>query len=266
MTIRPCAVLLLLALAPAAARAQKTPRPVPDAPPPPEYGPPAPVAVRSYGWAGGSLALALPSGEFKNYVHVGGGLNGFAAIKLVPDGALSIRLDGTFLLYGSQTRRVPLGSGPLGLITVDVTTSNAIFGMNIGPQLAATSGAIRPYAFGGIGFGYFWTSSSVSGSDNSNQPFASSTNFGDGTFAVRAGGGVWIEAFHGRTPVAIDVGVQYVRNGRVSYLREGSITFDALGNPVFHPIRSETHLWMIHVGVSAALVPKVAPALTGIGG
>ena len=250
MTIRPCTLLVLLALAPAAARAQKNPVPVADAPPPPEY------VRRSWGWAGGSLALALPSGEFKNWVHVGGGLNGFAAIKLVPDGALSIRVDGTFLIYGSQTRRVPLGSGPLGLVTVDVTTSNAIFGMNLGPQLTATRGTFRPYAFGGIGFSYFWTGSSVSGTDNT-EAFANSTNFGDATFAVRAGGGVWIEAFHGRTPVAIDLGVQYVRNGRVSYLREGSITFDSLGNPLFHPIRSETHLWMIHVGVSAGLVPKV---------
>jgi hypothetical protein len=256
MTIRPCAALLLLALAPAAARAQKTPVPVPDAPPPPEYGQPAPVPVRSFGWAGGSLVLALPTGEFKNYVHAGGGLNFFGALKLVPDGTLSLRLDGTFLIYGLETRTVPLGTGPLSLVDVDVQTSNIILGLYVGPQLTVPHGAVRPYANAGIGVSGFFTGSSVSGTDNG-ESFASSTNFSDGTFAVRAGGGVWIQAFRGRRPVSIDIGAQYVWNGRVSYLREGSITFsDIAGNPEYHPIRSETHLWLIYVGVSASLVPK----------
>jgi opacity protein-like surface antigen len=249
MTIRPCALLLALALAPALARAQKTPVPVGDAPPPPEFAPPHVI-----GFGGVGLDLALPTGVFKNYVAVGGGFDGFFALKLVPSGALSVRADLTVLLYGSETRRVPLGSGPLQLITVDVTTSNTIFGMSIGPQLVATSGRLRPYAMGGIGFSYFNTSSSVAGSDNSNQPFASSNNFGDGTFAIRAGGGLWIQVGHGRTPVWIDLGAQYLWNGKVSYLRPGSID---LGPPVvYHPIRSETHLWMIHAGIAAAITPK----------
>ena len=244
MTIRPCALLLVLALAPALARAQKTPVPVADAPPPPEYGP-----AHVIGFGGVGLDLALPTGDFRHYVTVGGGFDGFFALKLVPSGALSLRLDLTVLLYGSETRRYPL----VPLIDVDVTTSNTILGMNIGPQFVATSGRIRPYAMGGIGFAYFNTSSSVSGSDNS-EPFANSTNFGDGTFAIRAGGGLWIQVGHGRTPVWIDLGAQYLWNGKVSYLRPGSID---LGPPVvYHPIRSETHLWMIHAGVSAPIAPK----------
>jgi hypothetical protein len=257
MTIRSCA-LLLLALAPAAAHAQKTPAPVGDAPPPPEYAQPRP-----FGWAGGSLVLALPTGEFKHYVTAGGGINGFAAITLVPGGALSLRLDGTFLLYGAESRQVPLGGGPLQLLTVDVTTSNTIFSMNLGPQLTATSGAIRPYVHGGIGFSFFFTGSSVSGSDNSDEPFASSTNFSDGTFAVRAGGGIWIQVSRKRTPLWLDLGAQYVWNGRVSYLRPGSIDTD-VSPPVIHPITSETHLWLIHVGISAGLVP--ARPRVGFGG
>ena len=254
MTIRPCAALLLLALAPVTALAQKTPMPVADAPPPPQFDT-VPAAVRSYGWAGGSLALGLPTGEFRRYVSAGGGLNIFGALKLTPDGLLSLRLDGTLLIYGLVTRTVPLGSGPLGLIDVDVQTSNVIVGLYLGPQLTVPRGAVRPYANAGIGYSGFFTGSSVSGTDNSDS-FASSTNFSDGTFAVRAGGGVWIQAWRGRRPVAIDIGAQYVWNGRVSYLREGSITF-YLVNPVYSPVRSETHLWLIHVGVSADIVPQL---------
>jgi len=251
MTLRTLSILAALAVVPMAARAQKRPVRVTDAPPPSDaYGEP-----RTFGWAGGSLVLALPTGEFKNYVQVGGGLNGFAAFKLTRDGAASLRVDGTMLIYGNETRRVPLGTGALALVSVDVTTSNLIFGLSIGPQLMAPSGTVRPYVNGGIGFSYFATSSSVSGENNS-EPFANSTNFGDGTFAVRGGGGLWIRVGHGRTPVWLDLGAQYVRNGRVSYLREGSITFDLAGNPIYSPIESETHLWMVHVGVSAGLLSR----------
>lgn len=252
MTVRPLiAVLAVLCLAvlPAAARAQKQPVPVRDAPPPPEYQ--APPGI---GWAGGNLVLALPTGEFKRYVSVGGGLDGFVALRL-GESAVSLRLDGTWILYGSETRRVALGSGPLSLVDLDVTTSNSIVNFTIGPQLIAPSGAIRPYLFGGVGFSYFWTYSSVSGTDNS-QPFANSTNFGDGTFALRGGGGLWIQVGRGRTPIWLDLGAEYVRNGRVKYLRQGSIAFDLSGSPVYTAIESETNLVLVHLGVSLGLAPR----------
>jgi hypothetical protein len=250
MTFRPLVPLLLLALVPPAARAQKRPVPVADAPPPPEY-----EAPREMGWAGGSLVLALPTGEFKRYVNAGGGLSGFAAFKLGRESAVSLRLDGTYLIYGIETRRVTLGPGPLALVGVDVRTSNSIVNFVVGPQLTATRGALRPYLFGGIGFSYFWTYSSVSGTNNA-QPFASSTNFDDGSLALRGGGGLWLQVGHGRTPIWIDLGAEYVRNGRLRYLREGSITFDATGNPVYSPIESETNLVLVHLGVAVGLRPR----------
>jgi hypothetical protein len=73
---------------------------------------------------------------------------------------------------------------------------------------------------------------------------------------VRAGGGIWIQISHKRTPVWLDLGGQYVWSGRASYLRPGSIDTNS-SPPVVHPITSETHLWMIHVGVAAGLVPKI---------
>jgi hypothetical protein len=160
------------------------------------------------------------------------------------------------LIYGSETRRVPLApSGPLALVNVDVTTSNVIVNLGIGPQLTATRGAIRPYVNGEIGFSYFGTSSSVEGTHDV-EPFASSTNFDDFTFALRGGGGLWILLSNRRTPVSLDLSAHYIRNGRVSYLREGSITFDTDGAPVYHPIESETNLWLVQAGVSIGLQPR----------
>jgi hypothetical protein len=212
-----------------------------------------PAPGRTIGWAGGSLALALPVGEFSNYVKVGGGANGFFAWRLAADGAASIRVDGTFLIYGSETRRVPLApSGPLSLVDVDVTTSNMIASMGIGPQLTATRGAIRPYVNGEVGFSYVGTSSSVSGSGDGDS-FANSTNFDDFTFALRGGGGLWVRL---SSVVSLDLSAHYIRNGRVSYLREGSITFDLTGAPIYHPIESQTNLWLVQAGVSVGIQPR----------
>jgi len=214
------------------------------------------ASARTIGWAGGGLALALPVGEFSNYVKAGGGANGFVAWKLAADGAASIRVDGTFLIYGSETRRLPLApSGPLALVNVDVTTSNLIVNLGIGPQLTATRGAIRPYVNGAVGFSYFGTSSSVRGTHDV-EPFATSTNFDDFTFALRGGGGLWILLSSRRTPVSLDLSAHYIRNGRVSYLREGSITFDLTGTPIYHPIESETNFWLVQAGVSVGLQPR----------
>jgi hypothetical protein len=249
MTLRPFALpLVLLALAPAALQAQKPPIPVTDAPPPPEFGSPAEL-----GTAGGSLVLALPTGEFKRYVNVGGGVNGFLDIGLGRHSPAGIRIDGTFILYGNERRRVPLSS-TVQLVYVDVNTSNQIVNLGIGPRIAARSGAIRPWVGGEIGFSYFWTSSSVAGSDNAG-PFASSTNFKDFTLAWRAGGGLLVQVGHGRTPIYLDLAAHYLRNGRVSYLRPGSID-TSVSPPVITPIESETNLWLVQLGVTAGLLSR----------
>lgn len=248
MTLRPFAPLLLLALAPAALRAQKEPVPVTDAPPPPEYQAPAEI-----GFAGASLVLALPTGEFKRYVNAGGGLSAFVDFKLGSQSAAGLRLDGTFILYGSERRRVPLSS-TVQLVYVDVVTSNQIFTLGFGPRIAARRGAIRPWIGAEVGFSYFWTSSAVAGSDNSG-PFASSTNFHDFAFAWRAGGGFLVQVGHGRNPVFLDFAAHYLRNGRVSYLRPGSID-TSVSPPAITPIQSETNLWLVEAGVTIALVSK----------
>ena len=236
---------MVLAIAPAAS-AQRVPRPDDGIRSSSRLAPGPTI-----GWAGGSLVLALPVGQFSNYVNVGGGLNAFAAFKLARDGAASIRTDLSFLIYGSETRRVPL-SNTVQLVTVDVTTSNTIFSFGIGPQLTATRGAIRPYAVGQVGFSYFATVSSVSGSGDV-ESFANSTNFDDFTFALRGGGGLWVRL---SPAVSLDLSAHVIKNGRVQYLREGSITFDLTGAPVYHPIESETNLWIVQAGVSVGLQPR----------
>lgn len=198
-------------------------------------------------YVGGGVIIAKPTGEFADYVNIGGGLAGHAVFNPSPEGIFGIRADGMFILYGSETNRYQL----LPLVNVDVTTTNQIAAFQFGPQLTFGQGAVQGYGYGQLGFSYFATTSSVEGSGNT-EPFANTTNFDDLTFASSAGGGIRIRLSSGWNPVLLDLGVRYMRNGRARYLREGSI--DITGNNVtITPIESETNLVVFQLGVTVGI-------------
>lgn len=202
---------------------------------------------------GGLAAVgALPQGEFADSVDVGFGLAGHFVYQLDRGGLLGLRLDGGFVNYGHETQRVPLSSTVGGRVLVDLTTTNNIFFVGAGPQLGVPTGRLRPYANGSVGIAYFQTESSVEGT-RSDEPFASTTNFDDLTFAYGGAAGLYVPLRTGETPISLDVGVRYHDNGRARYLREGSIRDDRDGSVTFQPIESEANLVTFHVGVSVAL-------------
>jgi opacity protein-like surface antigen len=201
---------------------------------------------------GGALVVGQPVGEFQNYIDVGFGLIANGRYNLDAAGVVSLRADLSFLNYGNETKQVCLGGGAGCRITLDLTTSNNIVGGNFGLHFMAPSGPIRPYAHGGIGFSYFATESRVKGTNNS-EDFANTTNFDDGTFAWIAGGGFHIPVSHGRTPISIDIGARYDRNGRVAYLTEGGITDNPDGTINLDPIRSDANLVKYYIGVNVGI-------------
>lgn len=197
------------------------------------------------------LLLANPSGEFEQYVDVGGG---FAAdgLYFLDDGrTFAIRADLAWILYGSQTVRRPL-SPTVPFVAVDVTTRNSIASWSFGPHVELGSGAFRPYGFGSVGFSYFTTDTQVEGSRDT-EPFATTKNFDDFTLAWAGGGGFKVQLKRGHTPVALDFSAQYVRNGLTRYLREGSLRELPGGGWTADPIESETNLWSFRLGVSLGL-------------
>ena len=206
---------------------------------------------RSPVFGGGSLVYGRPQGSFADYVKQGFGLDGFVRWKLDRKGAASLGLEAGFLEYGRETTRVPL-SETVGRILVDVTTSNDIFYLALGPQFTVTSGPIRPYASGGIGFSYFVTRSAVEGSSNTNESFAETTNFDDFVFTSTAAGGVYIPLGR-RREAGLDIGVRYHNTGETSYLREGGIIDRPGQTPLINPIRSETKLLSFRVGIVAGI-------------
>ena len=216
-----------------------------------------PVAPREIrpprAFVGGTAVVGQTVGEFHDFVDNSFGLSGHFLYTLDRRGIFGLRADGGFVNYGNDRKRVPLSSTIGGRILVDVNTANNIVMLGVGPQLMAPSGPVRPYATGSIGMAYFVTESSVEGSRN-NQAFASTTNFDDLTIAYTGAAGVLIPiARRSRTPIALDIGARYHRNGEVEYLRKGSIRDNNDGTITITPIRSEANLITYHLGVQVGL-------------
>jgi opacity protein-like surface antigen len=204
------------------------------------------------GHLGGSVLIGVPVGEFAENVGTGYGLGGFGSWAFDPQGVASIRLDLGFLNYGRETIRICVTT-PCR-VTGDLTTSNNIVFGGLGPQITVGGrGPVRAYGTASVGFAYFATTSSVEGSNNNGDPFASDTNFDDATFAWTAGGGVQIRVSNGVKPVYLDFGARYHGNGEAEYLRKGDITDLPDGSVIINPRRSDTNLWTIRVGVSVGL-------------
>lgn len=204
------------------------------------------------GAVGGSVSYARPVSEFQQYVDQGFGFDAFFRWNADPRGIFSIRLDGGFLGYGRETKRVPLSPTVGGRILVDLTTSNNILWLGLGPQITIPMPGIRPYINAGVGFSYFVTESSIEGIHDDDDLF-NTKNYDDGTFSWGGGGGILIPFATRSGEIAIDLGVRYHGNGEVRYLRKGGIQDLPDGTIVLHPIQSEANLLTFRLGVSVGI-------------
>jgi hypothetical protein len=206
----------------------------------------------SRAYVGGALLLGIPQSDVADYVGTGGGIGGHFIYQLDRAGMLALRVDGGALIYGQERKRVCFSSTVGCRVTVDVTTTNSIFFLGIGPQFIAPSGQVRPYATGSVGFGLFSTQSGVSGTGDG-QDFANTTNYSDATLAWTGAGGLYIPLRSGMRPLLLDIGARYHGNGEVSYLNRGSIVDLPGGAIEINPIRSQANLLVIHLGVTVGL-------------
>lgn len=215
---------------------------------------PVPVLAQGRGATGpvrGRLGIGLdaakPVGEFSNYVDWGGGVRGFGLLALDPAGVFGLRLDGSYVVYGHQRRRVPL-SPTVPLIDVYVNTDNQIIFGSLGPQITFPIGPVRPFLRGGLGLSYFATTSSVQGTSSSGS-FASTTNLHDTRFALEGGGGVWIHLGGTLHPIDLSLETTYVHNGRTRYLTKEGIVTQPDGSVTLNPIYSGANLVTFNIGV-----------------
>src|SRR5688572_4146710 len=193
-----------------------------------------------------NLAVSQPIGDFNDFVGAGYGITGGFVWNLDRDRVFGIRAQGGFLQYGNERTDACLISCRIG---VDINTSNDIVFAGVGPQITVPAGWLRPYMNATAGFGYFFTHSSISG-DNDYDNNYDTTNHDDAVFAVTGGGGFLIPLSMRRTPVLLDFGATFHRNGEATYLRKGSIVENPDGSISINPIRSEANFITYRLGVS----------------
>ena len=196
--------------------------------------------------------LALPVGEFRDNVDLGGG-GGLAGVWLLDNhGMLGLRLDGAFVLYGYQSERRPF-SLTVPEVAVDVRTTNYIVSGGVGPQVYLATGPVRPYVYGTVGVAYFATESTVSGEGWDDDDIASSTNLHDTSLALSGGGGLSIRIANRANPVSLDLGASYQHNGETEYLTSGLPVPGANRRRYFAPLLSETNMVVFRVGVTLGM-------------
>ncbi len=191
---------------------------------------------------------ANPVGEFGQRVADGWGGQAAFRRRLGGGSPLLLRIDGGFLVYGHERIGVCYAT-PYGCrVGADITTTNTLGYMGVGPELAA-EGPIAPYFFGTVGFSYFSTQSRLNTGDRYYDAAWDTRHFSDMVLALRAGGGLRFR-FGGPGSLALDVGAEYHRNGVTEYLVEGDVVDNPDGSVTLYPNRSEANLLSFRLGVS----------------
>jgi hypothetical protein len=199
------------------------------------------------------LSVGLPQNEFKEKSNdTGFGLSGEFLASL---GRSPFLIGGSlgFMIYGSETRKEPF-STTIPDVTVDVTTTNNMLLGHFLLRAQPSSGGIRPYVDGLLGFNYLFTETRIQSERNYvEEEVASSTNFDDFAFSYGGGGGVLVKVYDGSEKdvnpfrVFVDLKVRYLQGSKAQYLKEGSIHREG-GNVDYEVYESTTDLVVVSLG------------------
>ncbi len=194
--------------------------------------------------------MSQPEGDFGHNIGKGFGGGGAVLYHLDRAGFFSLRFDVSAVEYGRETRRVGLSPSISDRVLVKETTTNSITTLSFGPEVALPKGMVRPYFHAGFGELLFRTTSSIKGT-NSSEDIASTTNYKDNTGAWLLAGGVRVPLAgnNPRRAISLDLGARYYLGGVASYLREGSIQDNPDGTISFTPLNSRTRHLVYLIGI-----------------
>src|SRR6185295_2884503 len=192
---------------------------------------------------GGAFVLGAPHGALGEQADVAAGVGGHR-LKATRSGKLGLRLDGSVLLYGSETLRIPV-AGTAGRLNREITTENWVAQVGLGPQIVLPLRGARPYLHGFAGLSYLSTKSHLT--DPAGFASRTSTNYDDTGFAYGGGGGIVIPLRdHG---LSLDLGVRYVRTSSVRFLAEGDLGPDDGGGVRPAPHRGQANVVEFRLGL-----------------
>lgn len=193
--------------------------------------------------------VGQPVGDFKQHVVDASGLQAHLLLRLDRRGHTALRLQAGWLNHGHESQRDCLGGTTGCRVAVNLSTTNNIFSLGLGPELSVPLGSFRLYAHGLVGVSRFATLSALGGGLLPDF-VAADENFSDAGFLWSGGVGIQ-RVIYKRT--AVDVGVAYQGHGRREYLTKGGITDGPDGSLGFDIMRSSADLLAFRIGFSSPL-------------
>lgn len=198
---------------------------------------------------GAAIDVGQPVGEFTQQVSNAIGLQAHLLLRLDDRGNTGLRIQGGWLNYGFESEQVCLGATPGCRIEANVSTTNNILSLGVGPEFSVPLGVFRLYGHGLVGLSRFSTLSALDGGILPDF-VAADENFGEAGFFWSGGGGIQLSI---TKHAALDFGVAYQGHGRREYLTEGGITDNPDGSLNLDVKRSAADLFAIRIGFSTAL-------------
>src|SRR5262245_56926689 len=170
-------------------------------------------------------AAGIPAGDFAENVDSAGGVSMHVGFG-VGESPVMIGTELTYLLYGSESRKVPFSAAiPDALIPVN--TDNQMVLLHGVARAQPNRGRWRPYADVVFGFNYIFTQTSVDLERNFADPLsdtvANTTNFSDFALSYGGGAGVMVQIGSGSRSPRLDMSLRYLAGGEADYLRKGAI-------------------------------------------
>ena len=178
-----------------------------------------------------NFITGFPQNEFGDNVdNVGLGGGGGVGYHLDVS-PIMVGAEFSFLIYGSETQRVPVII-TIPNVTVDVQTSNNIFLGHFFVRLQSNQGVVRPYLEGLIGVHNLFTETQIK-NGTGNEVIAKSTNQKDSAFSYGTGAGLMIRVHktdNDIKEVFINLRVRYLFGGEADYLsfrrEDGQVSID----------------------------------------
>src|SRR5690242_4242563 len=171
---------------------------------------------------------AFPVGAFHRNEDGGGGIGLSGAYALDPAKHVSFRLDAGFLAYGYVSRDADVPAydegGFYGYENVSYAVrQHQMYTLDLGPEVTALSGVVRPYGFATAGLSYFVSKLNVRPPQYAGDDAVDETVFSAGNFAWSTGLGLRIGS-HAPRAGLFDIGIRFRRNERAHYANDKAIS------------------------------------------
>lgn len=117
-----------------------------------------------------------------------------------------------------------------------------------GPEIMATDGPLRPFAFAMVGRTLFRSQANFKPTTPGGQEF-SQTLFSENNFSTSYGGGVRMMVTNSGRPIGVELAARVNRNIDAEYLTERGVVENPDGSITITPRRGAAHVLGIHLGI-----------------